>query len=83
MPTKIEGRVRHRIRNFVAISYVLRDILTSVFIRVRLVVYKVMEWNGMKWSLKEWNGIEWNGMDLVGKGTEWNVMEFKNLVWML
>ena len=73
MPTEIEGRVRHRIMNFVAISYVLRDILTSVFIRVHLVVYKVMEWNG----------IEWNGMDLVGKETEWNVMEFKNLVWML
>ena len=69
MPTKIEGRVRHRIRNFFAISYVLRDILTSVFIRVRLVVYKVMEWNGMKWSLKEWNGM---------KGTEWNESKERN-----
>ena len=31
MPTKIEGRVRHGTMNFVAISYVLGDILTSVF----------------------------------------------------
>ena len=75
MPTKIEGRVRHRIRNFVAISYVLRDILTSVFIKVCLVVYKVMEWNGMKWSLKEWNGMELNWMEWNGFSKERNGME--------
>ena len=42
-------------------------------VRLRLGVYKGMEWNRM----------EWNGFSRERNGMEWNGMKFKNLVWML
>ena len=41
--------------------------------RLRLGVYKRMEWNGI--IIREWKGMKWNGMYL-SKGNEWKKMEW-------